>query len=323
MNLHDVARRAGVSIATVSRVLNESGSVKPHTRARVLRARDELDYHPNANARAMFLGNNRTIGVIVSNLDNPYFVDVVRAIETGAHRAGYETLLANTNYSTDRLAASFELMLGRRVAGIAAIVSEMRADLLERLGRSRIPVVVSGVRAPGPVTNIQVNCRKGIDRTMEHLRDLGHRRMAFVDHHSELESISVRRLAFTEQVSRSGEEFRTFSASDSLEGGRQAVRDLLASGFRPTAAVCANDRLALGVLRELRERGIRVPDGVSVTGFDNIEYSEYSTPALTTVHIPRDRIGTAAFECLLKEPGKEIVFDPELIVRESTGRAAD
>jgi len=117
--------------------------------------------------------------------------------------------------------------------------------------------------------------------------------MAFADHHSGLESISDRRRAFTEQVSRSGEEFRTFSESDNLEGGRQTVRDLLASGFQAAAVVCVN------------------------------EYSEYSTPALTTVHIPRDRIGTAAFECRLQEPGKEIVIDPELIVRKSTGTVAD
>jgi DNA-binding LacI/PurR family transcriptional regulator len=323
MNLHDVARRAGVSIATVSRVLNDSGAVKALTRARVLRAVELLDYHPNANARAMSLGNNRTLGVIVSNFDNPYFVDVVRALETEAERNGYETLLTNTNYSPKRLAAGFELMLGRRVAGIAAIVSEMAPDLVDRLRRSRTPVVVSGVTARGPnITNIQVNCRKGMERVMEHLRALGHRRVAFFGHHSALESLSDRRQAFTGQIARSGAKSRAFSAADSLQGGRQAVRDLAASRFQATAVVCANDRLALGALREFRERGIRVPADVSVTGFDNIEYSEYASPALTTVHIPRDRIGSAAFACLIGEAGKELVIDPELIVRESTARAA-
>ncbi len=327
MNLHDVARKAGVSIATVSRVLNGMDVVKPHTRARVLRALEALDYQPNVNARALSTGDNRTLGVIVSNLENPYFLDIFHALETEARRGGYEVLLANTDYAPDRLAAAIGLMLGRRVSGIAAIVSEMAPDLVQRLARSQTPVVVSGVAAVDPgLTNIRVNCRRGLERMLGHLRSLGHRRLAFVDHHSALESISDRRTAFQEWITGAGKATRSriVTAGDSLEGGRQAARDLLASGSRPTAVVCVNDRMAIGVLRELRERHIAVPDEISVSGFDNISYSEYVIPALTTVHIPRETIGRLAFSCLAgsgDSASREIVIEPELIVRESTGPA--
>ena len=138
-----------------------------------------------------------------------------------------------------------------------------------------------------------------------------------------------RQKTFEEIVSRYAPpvEFRTIAGSDSLEGGRQAARDLLDSGFQPTAIVCVNDFMAVGVLCELRTCGLRAPQDVSVTGFDNIRLSQFCSPALTTVHIPRDRIGAIAFECLCANPdaarpaGRCIMIDPEFIVRDSTGPA--
>jgi LacI family transcriptional regulator len=329
MNLQQVARRARVSTATVSRVLNNATIVKPSTRARVIKAIEELKYHPNLHARTLAGGKSRTIGVIVSNMENPFFFDIYKTIESDAHARGYEVVMANTDYRSEQLVTSVRLMIGRRVAGLAAIVSEMAADLIEELNHSRIPVMFYDVGAPRRnVSNIRVNYRRGIEKVVDYLHSLGHRRLGFIGHHSVLGPINERMKAVADAVARIPSlKVRTAADADTLEGGREATRALLATGFKPTAIICVNDVMAVGALRELRERGLRVPQDVSVTGFDNVKLSEFCYPALTTVHIPRERIGHIICEMLIPpEDGarageRDIVIDPELVLRDSTGRA--
>ena len=330
MNLEQVARRAKVSTATVSRVLNNAAVVKTTTRTRVLKAIEELKYHPNLHARNLAGGKSRTIGVIVSNMENPFFFDIYQAVESDAHARGYEVVVANTDYRTEQLVASIRLMIGRRVAGLAVIVSEMDPDLIEELTDSRMPVVFYDVGSPRRnITNIRVDYRRGVDKIIDYLHSVGHRRLGFVGHHALLGPINERMKTVLDAVARIPTlEVRTAADADTLEGGRQATRTLLSSGFKPTAIVCVNDIMAVGALRELRERGLRVPQDVSVTGFDNVKLSEFCYPALTTVHIPRDRIGHIICEALAPAadtPGVgelEVVIDPEFVLRDSTGPAA-
>jgi DNA-binding LacI/PurR family transcriptional regulator len=330
MSLEAVARRAGVSTATVSRVLNEVDVVKNSTRARVVKAMAELKYHPNLHARSLAGGRSRTIGVIVSNLDNPFFLDIYRAVESDCHAHGYEVLVANSAYRTEQLVASIRLMIGRRVAGLAAIVSEMDDAIVKELTESNIPIVFYDVgTAGGNITKIRVNYRKGVERIVEYLAALGHEQLSFIGHHTVLGPLDERRRALfdTVQVVCPKASIRVAADSDGLDGGRQAVRELLSMGPAPTAIICVNDFMAVGALKELRERGIRVPEDISVTGFDNIKLSEFCYPALTTVHIPRDRIGHTLFTSLAPDAnaantlGKEFVIDPEFVVRDSTGPA--
>jgi len=328
MSLDEVAKRAGVSTATVSRVLNKAQVVRKSTRLRVMKAVTDLNYHPNLHARSLAKGASRTIGMIASNLENPFFFDIFRALETDAHAHGYEVVVANTDYDPEHLVRTVRLMIGRRVAGLAVIVSEMDPDLITELAASRLRVVFYDVGAAGrTMSNIRVNYRRGIERVVEYLHNLNHRRLAFVGHHTALGPISEREKAFVETVSKysPGTEWRGAVNQDGLAGGQQAAHELLSSGFRPTAIICVNDVMAVGVLREVRERGFRVPEDISVTGFDNITLSEFSYPPLTTVHIPRDRIGHLAFGMLAPEsardslPGREVVIEPELVLRDSTG----
>jgi len=328
MNLEQVARRAKVSTATVSRVLNNASVVKTTTRARVIKAIEELKYHPNLHARNLAGGKSRTLGVIVSNLENPFFFDIYKTIESDAHAAGYEVVMANTDYRTEQLVNSIRLMIGRRVAGLAAVVSEMEPALIDELTESNIPVVFYDVGAPRQnITNIRVNYRRGIDKVIDYLYSLGHRKIGFVGHHAMLGPIDERAKAVKDAASRHPNmEVRTAADADSLDGGRIATRALLSNGETPTAIVCVNDITAVGALRELRERGLRVPQDVSVTGFDNVKLSEFCYPALTTVSIPRDRVGKLICESLLvKSDGgtadHEMVIDPEFVVRDSTGPA--
>ena len=160
MTLQEVARRARVSTATVSRVLNKGASVKSSTRARVLKVMQELNYSPNLHAQSLAGGRSRSIGVIVSNIENPFFLDVYKIVEAGAHAAGYEVIMANTDYSSERLVTSIRLMIGRRLAGLAAIVSEMDASLIQELSSQTMPVVFYDVgTARRNITNIRVDYR--------------------------------------------------------------------------------------------------------------------------------------------------------------------
>jgi DNA-binding LacI/PurR family transcriptional regulator len=329
MDLAQVARRAKVSTATVSRVLNNTSLVKATTRARVMKAIRDLKYHPNLHARSLAGGKSRSLGVIVSNLENPFFFDIYRAIEAEAHSHGFEVVVANTDYRPEQLVASIRLMIGRRVAGLAAIVSEMAPSLIKELNEGGIPTVFYDVGVQKQnIANIRVNYRRGIEKVLEYLRSLGHRKLGFIGHHAVLEPINERMRTVLDAVAQYPSlEVRTTADADTLEGGRKAARSLLSTGFEPTALICVNDMMAVGALRELRERGLRVPQDVSVTGFDNVKLSEFCYPALTTVHIPRDQIGHIICSRLIPDGSAsdlsrdEIVIDPELVLRESTGPA--
>lgn len=330
MSLEEVAKRAGVSTATVSRVLNNLEIVRPATKAKVLKAIAELNYQPNLHARTLAGGRSNTIGMIASNLENPFFFDVFRSLEAQARMNGYEVVVAHTDYDPERLVRSVRLMIGRRVAGLAVVVSEMDPALIKELQAARTPCVFYDVGKPQErMTNIRVNYRHGIERLVEYLHDLGHRRLAFVGHHTSLAPTSERETAFVTTVRKFAPEieWRTETDRDSFEGGRMAALRLLAAGFEPTAIVCVNDIMAVGVMRALREKGLRIPEDVSVTGFDNIRLAEYCEPPLTTVHILRDEVGRLAFAALVPNkdmphvPGHEIVIEPEVVLRSSTARA--
>jgi DNA-binding LacI/PurR family transcriptional regulator len=329
VTLQEVARRAKVSPATVSRVLNNSGRVKEAARARVLRAVDELHYHPNLHARMLARGQSRTLGLIVSNLKNPFFLDIFHALEADAHEKGFEVMVANTDYRPDQLLTQAKLMRGRRVAGLAVIVSEMEPTLIEGLVQSRIPTVFYDVGvASGRCANIRTDYARGTRRAVEYLHSLGHRYLAFIGHHTALAPLHVRERAFLDAVRDcGGESARTavVAEEDSPAGGRDAARQLFASGFEPTAIVCVNDFMALGVSRALQDMGLAVPRDVSVVGCDNISLSEFACPPLTTIDIPRERIGHLVSGALLPDGdtsplwGREMVIEPELIIRDSTG----
>lgn len=331
MTLDDVAKRARVSTATVSRVLNDAPGVRPATRARVLRAVAALNYTPNLNARALAGGSPRTLGMIVSNIANPFFLDIFRCVEAVARQRGYDVIVANTDYAQDRLASGINTILGRRVAGLALVVSETVPAMVGALA-AKLPVVLydGGAHQLQHVANIRANYRGGMQRIVEYLYALGHRRMAFIGHHTSLGPLHERRKAFLAVAEEyaPGVKVRTVASADGMAGGQTAMRQLLASGFRPTAVACVNDLMAVGALRELHAHGISVPGDVSVTGFDNVALAEFVTPALTTADVPRGEIGRLICDALIPEsgpvlaPGREVVVETQLIVRDSTARPA-
>ena len=328
-NLRDVARKAGVSTATVSRSLTQAASVRPKTRSKVLRAVKELKYRPNRHARALRGRRSRTVGLVVSNLENPFFLDKFHYLEREAVRQGYEVVVESTGYDPRRLSESLEGMLARSLAGLVVSASELDASVSEVLEGVDIPLVIfmSDVEMSLPsCTRINVNDASGVQTLVRYLRSLGHRRFGVLGHHTNMGNLRARAALIDRALKASGGGSRIASAEveDSPAGGRLGARTLLAAEPRPTAIVCLNDHVAIGVLREIREHGLSVPEDVSVVGFDNIGLSEYTNPALTTVHVPRDYLGRLAMERILSGGGaspSEVIADPQLIIRESTGPA--
>jgi len=324
MNLEEVSRRARVSTATVSRVLNNNPQVRSATRARVMKAVEELKYHPNLHARSLAGGKSRSIGVIVSNIENPFFLDIYKVVEDRAHILGYEVVMANTDYRSERLVTSVRLMIGQRVAGLAAIVSEMEPQLIDELSSNSMPVVFYDVGTPrANITSIRVNYRRGMEKLTDYLYSLGHRRLGFVGHHAKLGPIIERLNAVLESSARYPDiQVETAADTDSPEGGRRATRALFAAHSGLTAIICVNDFMAIGALREIRDQGLRVPDDISVTGFDNVALAQFCYPALTSVHVPCDQIGQNICDSIIaKEKNivvREILIDPELVLRDST-----
>ncbi len=327
MTLKEVAARAGVSTATVSRVLNDSGRVKDATRTRVLGAMSKLNYHPNIHARTLAHGKSRTLGMIVSNLRNPFFLDIFQVLEADAHERGFEVLVANTDYEPEQLLTHVRLMRSRSVAGLAMIVSEREPALTQELAHDDMPVVFYDVGVPSArSTNIRTDYARGTRRAVEYLYSLGHRRMAFVGHHSALEPLSDRHRSFEAAVRECCNDARCETAvdRDSPAGGEQATRRLLATGFQPTAVICVNDFMALGAMKALREAGLEVPRDVSVVGHDNISLSAFACPPLSTIDVPRERIGHLVGQALMPQGetsalwGREVLIEPELIIRDST-----
>ena len=325
MRLEDVASKARVSVSTVSRVVNGYEAVKPSTRKRVLAALEEMNYRPNLQARSLVAGRSNTLGIIVSNLENPFFVDIFHGLEKAAHSAGYEVLVGNTNYDPRRLEACIDIFLGRRVAGLAIVASEYVFPDLRQLTQADIPIAIYDAQLPGKRGgSVRFDYGRGMAQLVRHLYDLGHRRMAYIGYPLSLGSTDERRDAFVASAKSLRVEHRhlVVKQENDLTAGREAARQLVGSGFDPTAILCVNDHFAVGVLRELRSRKLAVPEQISVTGFDNIQLAEFSSPSLTTINIPRQRIAEILFRSLCgaeDDAATQYTIDPELIVRESTG----
>ena len=327
MNLEEVARRAGVSIATASRVLNNAPRVRAATRSRVMSIVEKLNYHPNLHARSLAGGKSRSIGLIVSNIENPFFQDIYIAVEAAARADGYEIILSNTGYCAERLETSIRSMVGRRITGLAMIVSEMHPDLVGELNGSGIPVVCYDGGITGQnITAIRVNYHGGIDQLASYLYGLGHRRMGIVGHHALMARMNGPLQAAMERAHRYRDvDVKTAAATDSFQGGRCAARNLLDSHPGLTAMLCLNDSMAIGAMRGIRDRGLRVPQDISVTGFEDVELAQFCDPALTSVRVSRAEIAKEVWRAIVpKEKAalhQEIVIEPQLVLRSSTAPA--
>jgi LacI family transcriptional regulator len=331
MGIHEVAKRAKVSIATVSRTLNNPSTVDPKTAARVLKAVEELRYHPDIYARSLVSGRSRILGLIVSDITNPFFPELVRGFEDVAVQHGYEIMVSSTDYNSARMAVCVRRLLDRKVEGVAIMTSEMDRPLIDQLERRKVPTVFLDVGAVHAlISNIQVDYAAGINQAVEHLLALGHRRIGFISGPLTLKSASIRRTAFLECLTRKGileDEDLVTEGDHMIDGGLAAMSRLLDLPNPPTAVLTSNDLTAIGALRAVHRKGLNVPKDVSVIGFDDIHFAEFTEPPLTTVALSRRELAEKAIFALLRhiEPtpgqpghGAEYSITPTLVVRQST-----
>jgi LacI family transcriptional regulator len=314
----DVAARSGVSTATVSRVLSGSRAASPEARARVLAAAEALDYRPSAVARALKLRSTRTIGLVVTDIENPFFPQLVSAIEAEAVARGYGLLLCNTADDEAREMAALRLLVEQRVDGIMVASSRALRRHAGLLGSVGVPVVLVNSSGVGDLPSIDTASRRGARMAAEHLIGLGHRRLAHLTAPRANAAAGERLAGVRAAVRSAGVELVVVEGDGRVEGGARAAASVPAE---VTGIVCYNDLAAIGAMRAFRSAGRHVPEEVSVVGFDDIEMAAWTDPPLTTIRQPIEAMGRWAVERLVEEdndgPGR-VHLEPELIVRGST-----
>ncbi len=329
MDIRTVAQRAGVSIATVSRTINHVPTVNAKMAKRVWEAIRELNYFPNTQARALVSGRTRLLGLIVSEITNPFFPELIQGFEDIAVESGYEILVSSTNYDPGRMSLCIRRMLERKAEGVAVMTFGIEEPLLEQLAERNIPLVFvdQGPERPG-ISLLRVDYHHGIRQGVQHLAALGHRQIAFISGPMRLHSAQSRVTAFSKSLTECGIAIHQewiIEGDHTLEGGIIAAEKLLGGGSGlPTAVMCSNDMTAIGVLHKVYRSGMRVPDDLSIIGFDDIHMARVTIPPLTSIQMSRTELARAAVNALRAHventtPHREYKIDTRLVVRESTG----
>ena len=331
IDIRVVAARAGVSIATVSRAINHVPTVEPALAERVWQVVGELNYFPNTQARALVSGRSRLLGLIVSEITNPFFPELIQEFEQVAVERGYEILIASTNYERTKMEGCARRMLERKVDGVAVMTFGIEDFLFERFAADNIPVVFIDAAPARPMSSfLTVDYRAGIHEAVQHLAVLGHRKIGFIAGPLRLRSAAARKAAFVESMRSIGltsDPEWLVEGDHTLDGGRDAMQKVLALPDRPTAVLCSNDMTAIGVQHALFEAGLKVPEDLSIIGFDDIHLAEYTIPPLTTVRMSCKDLALRAVNLLMEhlqpDAGKSNTahpkIDTKLVVRQTTG----
>ncbi|MDN3612491.1 substrate-binding domain-containing protein [Vibrio ostreicida] len=326
--MKDIARLAGVSTSTVSHVINQSRFVSDAISARVNQAAQELNYTPSALARSLKLNRTRTLGMLVTTSTNPFFGEVVKGVERSCYQQGYHLILCNTEGDNTRMRESIDTLLQKRVDGLILMCSSLegeRIDVFEKY--PDVPVVVMDW---GPMLfasdKIQDNSLTGGYLAAQNLIDSGHKDIGCITGPLVKHQAQMRYEGYKRALLDAGLEFNPHWIIESdfeCEGGYQAFNKMHANGPLPSAVFVCNDMMAMGVINAANEKGIRIPDDLSIIGYDDILISKFMTPALTTIHQPKYRLGKAAVEALLKklEQGETeaqvVQIEPTLVKRKT------
>ncbi|HTJ67758.1 MAG TPA: LacI family DNA-binding transcriptional regulator [Actinospica sp.] len=330
VGIKDVARHAGVSVGTVSNVLNRPDTVTEAIRVRVQASIAELGYVRSESARQLRAGQSRIMGLLVLDMGNPFFVDVARGAERTARKAGLGVMVCNSNQSSQDEAEYLAMFAEQRVRGVLVTPADDGGRTVENLRRGGIPfVLVDRVGAGDAACSVSVDDVAGGTMAVRHLIAAGHRSIAYVSGPGWLRQIRDRRAGALAALAEAGlgPEALTELPTETLNvaAGRDAGARLLGLMNRPTAVFCANDLLALGVLQALFTAGLNVPRDMAIVGYDDIEFAAAAAVPLTSVRQPAASMGTLAAELLLEETDgdgthrhRHVVLQPELVVRAST-----
>jgi LacI family transcriptional regulator len=329
-DIRAVAALAKVSIATVSRTINGSPLVSDRLTKRVLQAIKRLNYFPNTHARTLVSGRSRLLGIIVENITNPFFSELVQSFEEIAAARGYEILVSSTHSDPKVLAACARRMLERKVDGVAVMTFGKEESVLDQLVHRGVPIVLAEFKLDDPkASTILLDYSTGMHAAIRHLAGLGHRAIAFLAGPHSLHSAITREDDFRtamQSAALPAQKKWIVECDHTLKGGGAGFAQLCKLSARPTAIVCSNDLTAIGVLRAAHIGGLRVPHDLSVIGLGDIDFAEYTLPPLTTIRLSRVELARAAFEALRtqsEDPGnpkmqRKFLVSTSLVVRAST-----
>lgn len=306
----DVARRAGVSVATVSHVLNETRPVRPDTRKAVVDAIDELGYTHNTLARSLVTSRTRSIGLAVSAISNPYFTEILQGVEAGALEAGYSLLIADPHDDPVHERKVVQLLHERRVDGMIVAPSAEPAGLVEYVTKREVPTVFLDRLAGDAHDQVCAESTAPIQQLVEHLADLGHTRIGLVAGLPGLSTTTERVAGYREGLRSRGLEFAPellAGGNSEAEGAEDATRHLLAAPEPPTAVITANNAMTIGALKAMGELGLEVPRDIALACFDDFSWADLFSPRLTAISQPSREIGATAVQLLLdrlEDPGR-------------------
>lgn len=329
-DIRAVAALAKVSIATVSRTINGSPVVSERLSKRVWLAIEQLNYFPNTHARSLVSGRSRILGIIVENITNPFFPELIQCFEEIAVAHGYEILVSSSNSDPDILTTCVRRMIERKVEGVAMLTFGEEEPVLDQLAFHDIPIVLAEFRLADPKTStILLDYTTGIRAAVNHLAELGHSKIAFLAGPHKIHSAITRENDFRNAMEAAKlpvQKKWVIECDHTLKGGVAGFERLQALASRPTAILCSNDMTAIGVLRAAYMGGLRVPQDVSVIGLDDIDFAEFTLPPLTTIRLSRADLARAAFEALrqqAEEAGsskmqREFLVSTSLVLRAST-----
>jgi DNA-binding LacI/PurR family transcriptional regulator len=327
--MRDVAQRAGVSPTTVSRVLNNTHYISTKTKARVLDVVRDLNYFKNVHARRLATGKSDLFGLVISDIANPFFPEVIRGFQTAAWDRGFDTLLLNTEYSHERTLSIVRKLVESDVRGVAIVTSSIDNTATDELTSAGIGVVFSNLcSADKLVSNITVDYSIGISQAIEHVAQLGHRRAAVIAGPKGNHTATTIAQGLVAGLTRCGmKPFPVTNSNYRVDAGASAVKEILQAPQSPTVIFCGSDLIAMGAMSALEEAGIRVPEDISIVGIDNISFATLARPPLTTINVPREELGMTAFHALeriiqlKRHRGAEYTLKTDLVVRKSTARA--
>jgi len=327
--MNDVAALAGVSPTTVSRVLSKNPYISAETVNRVLAAVTKLNYHRNVHARRLAVGKSDLFGLVISEIANPFFPEVIRGFQSAAWDGGYDVLLLNTEYGAERTRSVIRKLIESDVRGVAIMTSSLDSTVIAPLTSAGIGVVFCNLVPAGRlVSNISIDYKRGIVAAIEHVVALGHSRAAVIAGPATNKTASTIKAALIAGLKRRALEPVPVAYSNyHLDAGASAVRDILSTKNTPTVIFCGSDLIAMGVMMALEEEGIDVPRDISVLGIDDISFAFLARPPLTTISVPREKLGVTSFDALDKmmklkrQRGAEYALETELVIRESTAPA--
>jgi len=329
--MREVAKRAGVSPATVSRVLNKTQYISTETEQRVLEVVRQLNYYKNVHARRLATGQSDLFGLVISEIANPYFPEIIRGFQASAWDRGLDVLLCNTEYDQARTKSVIRKLIESDVRGVAIMTASVGKSVTSDLIAAGVGVVFCNLgRAEKLVSNISIDYQRGISQAIEHVVALGHRRAAVIagpeDNHT---AIIIKQALVNGLKTRKLNPVPVLESNYRVDAGASSVRAILSQPEIPTVVFCGSDLIAMGAMSALEEAGVRIPEDVSVIGIDDISFAFLARPPLTTIRVPRERLGTIAFEALDKmlklkrRRGADYYVETELVVRRSTAAARE